>query len=113
MTMQFFGPALLIFLGILVAYSSGFVTYHVSQSDSLEAQQKRAIYLFVWLVPLIGPAITVAALGDDFVRQKRKSGVPLLGYIFLGAALSSTQDQQSETSHAGSSESTGGADGDF
>lgn len=111
--MQMFGPALLTFFGVLVVYSAGFVTYHVSQSDSLEAFQKRTIYLFVWLVPLIGPAITVAALGDDFVRQNRKSRVPLLGYIFLGAALSPAQDQKAETSHASNSESTGGTDGDF
>jgi len=108
-----FGLTLLIVLVIMAIYSSGFVTYHVWRSDSLEPSQKRAIYLFVWIVPLIGPAISVAALGDDFARQKRKPGIPLLSYIFLAAVFSSAQDQNHQSNHGGGTDSTGGTDGDF
>lgn len=111
--MENFGLTLLFILAMLIIYSAAFVTYHVSRSDSLEVGQKRAIYLFVWLVPLIGPVITVAALGDDFVRQRKKPGIPLLSYIFLGAVLSSAQENGDETAHTGGSDATGGSDGDF
>ena len=66
--MSYFGLTLLTILASLVVYSASFVTYHVSRSDSLEVNQKRAIYLLAWLIPLVGPAITVAALGNDFAR---------------------------------------------
>tara|TARA_R100000322_G_C5278023_1_gene148936 strand:+ start:62 stop:397 length:336 start_codon:yes stop_codon:yes gene_type:complete len=111
--MEGFGITLLFILAVLIIYSAAFMTYHVSRSDSLEASQKRAIYLFVWLVPLIGPGITVAAVGDDFARQRKKPGVPLLSYIFLGAVLSSVQDSRDESANIGGSDSTGGSDGDF
>ncbi len=108
-----FGLTLLIVLVVMIIYSSAFVTYHVWRSDSLESSQKRAIYVFVWIVPLIGPAISVAALGDDFARQKRKPGIPLFSYIFLAAVFSSDQDQNHQSNHSGGTESTGGTDGDF
>ncbi|GAA3564782.1 hypothetical protein GCM10022265_13500 [Marinobacter xestospongiae] len=113
MTMQYFGPALLTILGLVVIYSAAFVTYHVSRSDSLEVGQKRAIVLFVWLVPLIGPTVTAAALGDEFVGQNRKPSVPLLSYIFLGSVFSSAQDQKGGPSHAQGTDSSGGSDTDF
>ena len=111
--MSNFGIALIGTLLLLVIYSAAFVTYHVSRSDSLEPSQKRAIYLFAWFVPLIGPAITVAALGDDFARRKKRPGIPLLSYIFLAAVFAPSQDHENTSAHSAGSDSTGGTDGDF
>jgi len=47
------------------------------------------------------------------VCQRKKPGVPLLNYIFLGAVLSSVQENRDETTHSGGADSTGGSDGDF
>lgn len=80
--MSYLGITLFIIFASLVLYLASFVSYHVSRSESLEAGQKRAIYLLAWLLPLIGPAITVAALGDDFAQTKKKDSIPLLSYFF-------------------------------
>ena len=111
--MSYFGLTLLIILAGLMVYSASLVTYHVSRSGSLEVAQKRAIYLLVWFIPLIGPAITVVALGDDFAQQKKKHAMPLLSYIFLAGVFSPAQNSNDESGNGSGIDTSGGSDGDF
>lgn len=111
--MNYFGLTLLIIFSSLVVYSASLVTYHVSRSDSLEVGQKRAIYLLAWLIPLVGPAITVAALGGDFAQQKKKNAIPLLSYIFLAGVFAPTQDRTDEPENGSGIDMSGGSDGSF
>ncbi|WP_416397410.1 hypothetical protein [Allohahella sp. A8] len=79
----------LILLAVLifaVIYLAAFFTYHVSRQEGLEPSQKTAIYLLIWLMPIIGPAITIAALGSELVAHRRP-GIPLFEYLFLAAVI--------------------------
>lgn len=77
---------LLAVLTFAVNYLAAFVTYHVSRQEGLEPSQKTAIYLLIWLLPIIGPAITIAALGSELVAHRRP-GIPLFEYLFLAAVI--------------------------
>ncbi|WP_300433003.1 hypothetical protein [uncultured Thalassolituus sp.] len=110
--MSYLGITLFIIFASLVLYLASFVSYHVSRSESLEAGQKRAIYLLAWLLPLIGPAITVAALGDDFAQTKKKDSIPLLSYIFLAGVFAPSRDGSEESGYGNSNDAAGGGDGD-
>lgn len=66
-----------------------------------------------WLIPLIGPAITVVALGDDFAQQKKKLAMPLLSYIFLAGVFAPARHSNDEGGNGSGIDTSGGSDGDF
>ena len=46
-------------------FFQAYVTIRVVRSKSFSSEQKRRHLLFVWLIPFVGAAITLAALATD------------------------------------------------
>ena len=85
-------------LAALAIYMAAFVTYHISLSEMFDRRQKILIVGFVWIVPLVGPALIVAALSEDMGKRK-KGRVPLLEYLFLSATLGAMRGANTDQDH--------------
>jgi hypothetical protein len=90
--------ALLVALCALAVYMAAFVTYHISRSELFDRKQKILIVGFAWIVPIVGPAIVVAAFNEEIGRRK-KGGVPLLEYLFLSATVGAMQGTSTDQEH--------------
>jgi Ni/Fe-hydrogenase subunit HybB-like protein len=100
---------LIAFVAIFIVYLSLMVTYHTIRSDCFEKQQKSYIVALAWLVPIIGPAITLVILNQDKPMVK-KPGIPLFEFIFLAAVVNHVSSAESG-SHEVSSHDLGGFGG--
>lgn len=101
--MELIAAGLLVVLVALAVYLAALVTYYTATSEFFSRKQKIIIILFSWLVPILGPAVSLAAISDELPRRRRP-GMPLLEYIFLAGAFSSgrgdTQERESSSEPA-------------
>ena len=98
--MESLALALIISICFLAIYTAAFATYYVAQSELFERHQQYAIYAIAWLLPIIGPAIIISIVWPE-IRATRKSGIPLIGYLFLAYVISESEETSGNSAGGG------------
>lgn len=111
--MEHLGIILTTIICFFVVYASAFATYHVSKSELFDPGQRYVIYAIAWLVPVIGPVFIISTVWSE-IKERKKSPIPLLGYIFLAAVLSENETTSCSSDNTINNEDTGGeGNGDY